>query len=199
MPAMNVALRKPMSLAEFLEWEERQPIRHEFDGVAPEAMAGGTAGHAAIQANLTAALRTRLRGKPCQFFGSDLKIQVAGNHIRYPDGIVVCTPLERTATIVHDPVVIFEVLSPSTASTDRIVKAREYQAKESVQRYVMIEQDRIGATVYVRAGDSWTFAILSNDAVLSMPEIGVELPLAELYDGLVFDVQDDSDNPPQPE
>jgi Uma2 family endonuclease len=196
MPAMTIALRKSMSLAEFLEWEERQPIRHEFDGVAPEAMAGGTAGHAAIQANLTAALRTRLRGKPCQFFGSDLKIQVAGDHIRYPDGIVVCAPLDRTATVAHHPVVIFEVLSPSTASTDRIVKAREYQATPSVQRYVMLEQDRVGATVYARTADSWTFDILPEGAVLAMPEIGVDVPLAELYEGLAFDVQAGSDEPP---
>ena len=47
--AMNVALRKPMSLAEFLEWERRQPVRYEFDGVAPQAMTGGTTGHADIQ------------------------------------------------------------------------------------------------------------------------------------------------------
>ncbi|VTZ48755.1 conserved hypothetical protein [Methylocella tundrae] len=195
-PAMNVALRKPMSLAEFLEWEKRQPIRYEFDGVAPQAMTGGTAGHADIQANLAAALRTRLRGKPCRFYGSDLKIQVAGDHIRYPDGIVVCTPVERTATIVHDPVVIFEVLSPSTASTDRIVKAREYQAKDSVQRYVMLEQDRVGATVYARAGDRWTFDILPDGAILAMPEIGVEFALAELYEGLVFEPRDDADDRP---
>ncbi len=194
--AMNFALHKPMSLAEFLEWEERQPLRYEFDGVAPEAMTGGTAGHADIQANLAAALRTRLRGKPCRFYGSDLKIQVAGDHIRYPDGIVVCTAVERTATIVHDPVVIFEVLSPSTASTDRIVKAREYQAKDSVQRYVMLEQDRVGATVYARAGDRWTFDILPEGAVLAMPEIGVEVPLAELYEGLVFEPRDDADDRP---
>jgi Uma2 family endonuclease len=75
---MNLALRKPMTLAEFLEWEERQPLRYEFDGVGPVAMVGGTAGHADIQANLAAALRTRLRGKPCRFYGSDLKFQVAG-------------------------------------------------------------------------------------------------------------------------
>jgi Uma2 family endonuclease len=96
--------------------------------------------------------------------------------------------------VVADPVVIFEVLSPSTASTDRIVKAGEYQATPSVQRYVMLEQDRIGATVYVRAGTGWSVGILSTDAVLSMPEISVELPLAELYEGLVFESHDDADD-----
>jgi Uma2 family endonuclease len=61
-----------MTLAEFLAWEERQEQRYEFDGSEPVAMAGGSLAHAAIQRNLALALGTRLRGKPCQFFGSDL-------------------------------------------------------------------------------------------------------------------------------
>ena len=184
---MNLALRKPMTLAEFLEWEERQELRYEFDGVGPVAMTGGTFAHAAIQRNLAIALGSRLRGKPCQFLGSDLKFQVAERHIRYPDGMVICSPVDRAATVVHDPIVVFEVLSPSTTRSDRIVKAREYQATPSVQRYVMLEQDSVGATVYARSCDSWTHEILIADSVLALPEIGVELPLAELYEGLVFE------------
>jgi Uma2 family endonuclease len=190
---MNLAVRKPMTLAEFLEWEERQPLRYEFDGVGPVAMTGGTAGHADIQANLAAALRTRLRGQPCRFYGSDLKFQVAEGHVRYPDGMVVCSPVGRTATAVYDPIVVFEVLSPSTAGNDRIVKAREYQATPSVQRYVMLEQDGVSATVYARSGETWTHEILIADSILSLPEIGVELPLAELYEGIVFETEQDAD------
>jgi Uma2 family endonuclease len=193
---MNLALRKPMTLAEFLEWEERQPLRYEFDGFRPVAMAGGTAGHADIQANLAAALRTRLRRKPCRFYGSDLKFQVAEAHIRYPDGMVVCTPVARTATVVHDPVVVFEILSPSTAATDRLDKAREYQATPSVTRYVMLEQDRIGGTVYARAGAAWTHEILVEGATLALPEIEIELPLSELYEGIVFEETPDDDQSP---
>jgi Uma2 family endonuclease len=184
---MNLALRKPMTLAEFLEWEERQDLRYEFDGVGPVAMTGGTFAHAAIQRNLAIALGSRLRGKPCQFLGSDLKFQVAEGHIRYPDGMVLCSPTDPAATVVLDPVVVFEVLSPSTTRNDRLVKAREYQATSSVQRYVMLEQDSIGATVYARSRDSWTHDILIAGSVLALPEIGVELPLAELYEGLAFE------------
>ena len=72
---MNLALRKPMTLAEFLEWEERQPLRYEFDGVGPVAMTGGTLAHARIQRNLAFALTGRLRGKPCSSYGSDLKFR----------------------------------------------------------------------------------------------------------------------------
>ena len=196
---MNLALRKPMTLAEFLEWEEGQPLRYEFDGVGPVAMTGGTYGHSTIQRNLAFALTGRLRGKPCQFQGSDLKIQVGDGHIRYPDGMVVCSPIDRTATVVHEPVVVFEVLSPSTAAKDRIVKAREYQATPSIRRYVMLEQDSVGATVYARSGETWTHEILVADSIVALPEIGVSLPLAELYEGIVFEAGQDGDEPPAAE
>ena len=200
MAAMNLAVRKPMSLAEFLEWEERQELRYEFDGVEPVAMTGGSLRHAAIQRNLAIAVGSRLSGKPCQFFGSDLKIQVGENSSRYPDGIVLCSDMDPSLKIVRNPVVIFEVLSPSTAAKDRIVKAREYQATPSVKRYVMLEQDRIGATVHVRAQDGWSVLVLKDDDILAMPEIGLEIPLAEFYEGLAFEAQpvedNDNDRPP---
>jgi Uma2 family endonuclease len=148
---MNLALPKPLTLAAFLAWEESQPLRYEFDGIGPVAMTGGTFAHAVIQRNLALAFGGRLRGKPCQFLGSNLKIQVGDGHIRYPDGMIVCSPVDRTATVVYDPVAVFEVLSPGTAGKDRIVKAREYQATPSIRRYVMLEQDSVGATVYALA------------------------------------------------
>ena len=94
------------------------------------------------------------------------------------------------------PVVVFEVLSPSTARDDRIVKARAYQATPSVQRYVMLEQDGVSATVYARSGETWTHEILIADSILSLLEIDVELPLAELYDGIVFETEQEADRPP---
>ena len=188
--AVSLALKLPMTLAEFLAWEAQQPLRYEFDGTAPVAMTGGSAGHASIQANLGAALLNRLRGSPCRFYGADLKLQVASGHIRYPDGMVVCHPVDRSETLVSDPVIVFEVLSPSTAREDRIVKAREYQATPSVQRYVMLDQDGISATVLTRSGETWTHAILVTGSTLALPEIGVSLPLAELYEGLRFDEAD---------
>ena len=200
MVAMNLAVRKPMSLAEFLEWEERQELRYEFDGVEPSAMTGGSLRHAAIQRNLAMAIGNRLRGKPCQFFGSDLKIQVAENSSRYADGSVLCSDLNPSLKIVRNPIVIFEVLSPSTAAKDRIVKAREYHATPSVKRYVLLEQDLIGATVHVRAQDGWRVLVLKDDDPLDMPEIGLAIPLAEFYDGPEFEsrpvVDNDNDRPP---
>ena len=180
---MNGALRQPVSIADFLAWEEQQELRYEFDGLQAYAMTGGTAAHALVQRNLVTALTVRLRGKRCQPYGSELKIDVAGS-IRYPDAFVVCTPVERSATLVRDPVVIFEVLSDSTARVDRVTKNAEYRATASVQRYVMLEQDSQAATMFVREGERWVGLLLTGDAVLTMPEIGIEIPLAELYDGI---------------
>ena len=98
----------------------------------------------------------------------------------------MCAPVPRGTTVVADPVVVFEVLSPSTYSTDHIVKNQEYRDTLSIQRYVMLEQDRQGATVFARAGNDWVGHVVSGDVVLAMPEIGVELSLAELYEGMTF-------------
>jgi Uma2 family endonuclease len=175
--------RKPWTVSQFLEWEERQPLRYEFDGAQAVAMTGGTAAHDAIAVNLGAALVTRLRGKPCRPHGGNLKIQTATS-IRYPDAFVSCSPIDPRATVTHEPVVMFEVLSQSTAGIERIVKNREYQSLPSVMRYVMQEQDQIAATVFERRGDDWVGHVLADDAVLAMPEIGIEVPLAELYEGI---------------
>ncbi len=61
----------------------------------------------------------------------------------------------------------------------------------------MLEQDRTGATVYARSGNAWTHEIPIEDSVLALPEIGVELPLAELYEGIVFEAEQDDDPAPE--
>lgn len=150
--------------------------------------------------NLLIALGNRLRGKPCRPYGADLKIRV-GDKIRYPDAFVVCTPVPMNSTVVTDPVAIFEVLSPGTARKDRIIKNDEYQSLESVQRYVMLEQESVAATVFERSGDDWIGHLLTGgDAVLRMPEIGIEIPLAELYEGVALpDDPDAGSNSPEHE
>ena len=88
----------------------------------------------------------------------------------------------------------------STAAKDRIVKAREYQATPSVQRYVMLEQAWIGATVHVRAADGWNVLVLKDDDTLALPEIDLAIPLAEFYEGLTFEDHpvEDNDNDQTP-
>jgi Uma2 family endonuclease len=180
---MNALPPKPMTLAEFLQWEEAQPLKHEFDGRRPVAMTGGTYTHARIQRNLAISVGGRLAGKRCEFFGSDARIEVAGR-IRYPDGFVLCSAPPGDTTVARDPVVIFEILRPGTAGTDLFAKNEEFAATTSVRRYVILAQDAIRGTVFERIGDDRGGHILGVDAVLRMPEIGIEVPLAEFYRGV---------------
>ncbi len=187
---MASAALQPFDVQSFLEWEERQELRHEFDGIAATAMVGGTAAHSSIQRNLAISVGGRLLGKPCQFHGSDLKILAAGS-IRYPDGFVVCAPVRARTKVVSDPVVIFEVPSESTARTDLGAKNREYEATASVQRYIILEQDAVAGTQFERVGDDWIGHIMREDFILRMPEIGLEFPMRELYHGVDLSPADD--------
>lgn len=182
---MNVALRTAPTVEEFLAWEEEQELRWEFDGQRAVAMTGGTVAHSVIGTNVVLALLQRLRGKPCQAFQSDLKILVAGR-VRYPDVVVTCTPVASDATVLPEPVVVFEVASKSTAETDRIEKNEEYRLTPSIQHYVMLEQTRRAATVFSRRGGEWVGRVVVGDAVLAFPQIGVELPLSEVYERITF-------------
>ena len=179
--AMNVALRSPWTVEQFLDWEEKQELRYEFDGFRPIAMTGGTFEHDAIQVNLVRSLRNRLEGKRCRVHGNSFKVHVMGS-IRYPDALITCTPQRRGSTIALEPVVVFEVLSKSTAHTDRMTKNREYAGTGSIQQYFMLEQTAVEGMVFERTGDcGWIGRILGPDAILRMPEAGIEVPLAELY------------------
>lgn len=182
---MSWALPKPMTLEAFLEWEERQESRYEFDGFAPLAMTGGSLEHSAIERNLITALTVRLRGGPYQVFTSNLKIRAA-NSIRYPDAFVVCSQQAPRTRVVSDPVAVFEILSPSTANTDVGAKNQEYRDTPSIRRYVILHQDRRHATVFERSGGDWVGHIFIGDAVLAMPELNIELPLAEIYESVEF-------------
>jgi len=174
-----------MGMDEFLAWEERQERRYEFDGFAPVAMAGGTSEHALIQIDLTTALRTRRRGVPCRAYGSELKIMAAGS-IRYPDAFVVCSPVPRGTMVITEPVVVFEIVSPSSSSVDRIVKVREYGNPPSIQRYVILEQTSQAATVFTHLNGHWAGEVFDGDIALEMPEIGISLPLTELFVDVEF-------------
>jgi Uma2 family endonuclease len=182
---MNVALRKPMTLTEFLHWEERQELRYEFDGFQPVAMTGGTIAHDRITFNIRKALDLRLVGKPCRPCGPNVKILTPGT-VRYPDALVTFTPTNMNATVVDEPVVVFEVVSEDSARTDRIKKLREYPATTSIQRYIILEQKSIGAAVFARRGDDWIATALTEEDTLVMPEIGVDVPIAEFYAGLEY-------------
>lgn len=178
---MNIALRRPaMNLDEFLAWDEHQEGRWEYDGHGPVAMVGGTIRHHLIVGNLDAALRQLLRAS-CRSYRETLRFRTSIGTIRYPDIMVVCSQSKPDAIEVTDPVIVFEVLSGSASRTDRIEKMLEYQGTPSVQRYVILEQDKIAATVLQRASDAWQTRVPVGDAILGLPEVGIEVPLSGLY------------------
>jgi Uma2 family endonuclease len=182
---MNVLTRPTMTLEQFLQWEERQEERYEFNGFEPVLMAGGTEEQAEIQSNILRSLGNRLQGHRCREIGSDLKIEVMG-HIRYPDAFVICNPRERGRKVVTDPIIVFEILSESTQHIDLVEKNEEYRETPSIQRYIILEQTHIGGVALVRSDDGrWTSKPLNRpNATVDLPEIGITLPLAEFYAGM---------------
>ena len=171
------ALPKPLSLDDFIAWEERQDLRYEYDGLVIEAMTGGSIPHGRIQANVIIALGERLRGGPCFVLGSEVKVRTESS-IRYPDAMVLCGTSET-------PTIIFEILSPSTARKDLGAKNTEYQTLESLRRYVVLHQDAQAAHVFFRDPENeWGYEFLTAKSLLKLPEISVEMPLSLCYEGL---------------
>ena len=184
---MSVALTQPWTIDEFLDWVVEQEGKFEFDGFAPVAMTGASANHSRISQNIYAALRHRLRGTPCSYFGPDLAIATAQT-VRYPDAVVTCTAVDGSSLTAPEPVVVFEVLSPSSGGTDRIVKLREYQTIPSLLHYVIVESATAGLTSMRRtSGDApWTAEPLTIEDSLVLDAIGVAIPVAEVYEAVDF-------------
>ena len=193
---MTLALRKIMTRHEFFDWAEAQDTRYEFDGVQPVAMTGGTLGHSAITGNVIRQLANRLAGKGCRPLGPDAGVATVGDAVRYPDAVVTCTPFNRQDRLVPNPVVVFEVISPTSGRIDRIIKLHEYQAVPSIRRYVIVESDAMAVTALSRdqANEPFRAAGLTEADTLSLPEVGIEIPVAALYEGVAFD---GTDQPPQ--
>ena len=122
----------------------------------------------AIQHNLHVAIGGLLRGTRCRFHGSDLKIETAKG-FRHPDGFIVCNPVPPHATIVGDPVVIFEVESDSSVGIDLVAKNHEYAAIPSVQRYIVLAQDEMAGTMFERIDKDWFGHLLGLPSPFPFP------------------------------
>jgi Uma2 family endonuclease len=177
-----------MTQNEFFDWAEAQDMRYEFDGFQPVAMTVGNLGHSRVMRNINFQLTSRLRGKPCEPLGPDAGVATVGDTVRYPDAVVTCTRFDPRDRVVPNPVVVFEVVSPTSGRTDRIVKLHEYQAVPTIRRYVIVESDSGAVTVLSRdhEGEAFRAAGLTEDDTLDLPEIGIEIPVAAIYEGLTF-------------
>lgn len=176
---MNTSLA-PLTLEEFLAWEAEQEERYEFDGVQPIPRHGAADcfGHALIVTRRIGALLRRLP-HGCVPVAHSLKVR-CGHVVRYPDLAIVCGSVAPSAEFIA-PTIVFEVLSPLTALSDERVKTLDYAAVPSIQAYVLMAQESPAVTVRRRAADWAEERLEGPRAVLALPEVGVELPLAELY------------------
>ena len=174
---------------EFLAWDERQPDRHELvDGVPLRMMAGASEGHNDVVINIVSELRTRLRGKPCRPFNGDSAVETKPGQIRRPDAGVHCSPRQPSALMARDPRLVVEVLSPSTRDFDTYRKADEYKLVPGLARILLVDPNRPEVFMWNRDGaGEWESATVAGmEAVIDMPEIGIALPLAEIYLDIVF-------------
>lgn len=174
---------------QYLAIERAAEFKSEFlDGVM-YAMSGGSPRHADLHGNVYAELRAMLRGSNCKAFNSDLRVRVSPRMYAYPDVSVVCgKPLlaDDQKDVLLNPVVIFEVLSPSTELYDRGPKLQLYRTIPSLREYILVDQNKIRVEQYIRQ-DARTWTLLDHeglDAELKMDSIGASLPLRLIYDGV---------------
>ncbi|MEO0396579.1 MAG: Uma2 family endonuclease [Cyanobacteria bacterium P01_A01_bin.137] len=180
-----VALPAGFGPQEYLSLEHENAIRHEYRQGLVYAMAGGSDDHSRISINFLTALNIHLRDGDCQFFSGDVKVNYADTFFYYPDAFVTCDPRDRKDRYVKRyPRLITEVLSPSTADFDRGDKFKDYALLNSLEEYVLIDQDILKVECFRRIGDQqWDTVIYSIGEPITFKSIGLELPIEELYRG----------------
>ena len=175
---MNLVLREPWTVARFLDWEDRQEGKHEFDGTQIIDMTGGSRAHQRIVGNLLRWFEDHL--DPERFDAiQEMRIDIGGK-IRYPDMAIVKAPVGETDKTLRDALVLFEVLSDETAERDLGPKLADYLGLPSIRHYVTIDQRLIAVTARERTPSGWTQSDLSTGS-LDLPEVGVVQPLDAIY------------------
>jgi Uma2 family endonuclease len=178
---------------EYLAREAQAEYKSEYYDGEIRMMAGGSEPHSVIAVNVITALSVALERKPCKVYNSDrrLLIQRRRTYV-YPDAMVICGKTEfqtgRT-DVVTNPLVIVEVLSPSTREHDRIEKFALYKQIESVREYILVDSERMVVSILRRQGDTdkWTIDVLNHpDDVLPFESLDIEIPLAKLYSQVEF-------------
>ncbi len=184
---MTQALRKPLDLADYFKAEDASPLRHEYLGGYVYAMTGGSLRHNRIALNIASHLMQLLAGSPCQVFINDVKLHVqAANSVYYPDVLVHCGQGPAgDAKVLTDAALIVEVLSDSTAQTDRREKRAAYQRLSGLRVYWIVSQDTQRAEVHLRdAEGSWTVQVLGRGELLPTAGLTPEpWPLEIVYAG----------------
>ena len=180
-----------MTIREYLAFEEQSDIRHEYVAGEIHATAGASRRHGLIVMNVAGQLWAALRGGPSETHANDVKVQAAVDVIYYPDVVVTCDPDDRDPLIVNAPKVVVEVLSPTTATTDRREKMIYYRQIPSLLCYLIVHQDQRRIEQHWRDNveDPWEFSMLLPElkSVVRTPGLDVEMSFDEIYQGVSFD------------
>lgn len=182
---MGMPLHK-LSLAEFLAWEEAQAERFEFYRGETFNMVGGRRGHGRVVANLVRHLGNHLDGTSCQVFSENMKVQVGDEAVLYPDVFVTCDKrFDAHDQVFRDPVVVMEVLSPSTQRYDRSEKLAIYRKLSSMREYVLLDPDTRRVEVFRPLADgSCAYLDMTDAGRLALESIAFELTLDQVFKGM---------------
>lgn len=183
------SLPKPHFTPEaYLERERQAPYKSEYIGGEIFAMSGASREHNLITSNINRELSTQLRGRPCETYASDMRVQTGPRgQFFYPDVVAVCGEPrfrdEQVDTLLN-PTVIVEVLSRSTEAFDRGEKFIYYRRLDSLQEYLLVSQESYRIEHFVRQPDGqWLLSeAAGSEATVSLPSIGGTLALADVYE-----------------
>lgn len=187
-----MALPKAITLAEFMLWEAKQQDKHELHGgrIVPRvvAMAGGVSRHSGMGGNVTVALGSRLRGSGCGVHNSDQLVYCeATDEAFYPDVTIVCGPPDTvrygTLEAITNPVVVIEILSPTTEARDRGCKKEAYALIPTVREIVLVDAGKAHVERYVRDAEGWRWEATPSLAS-SVRILDFDVPFDEIYDGV---------------
>ncbi len=186
-------LKPKISAQDYLEGEKISQIKHEYlDGEVYE-MAGTSIRHNRIIRNLLSRLNEKLDGSDCETFFVDIKVYVKKlNRYYYPDLLVVCGEINQNEHFTNSPLIIIEILSPSTALTDRREKMFAYKEIESLVEYILIEQNKIYAEIYRRRTDGlWSWIEFDENEEIEFDSIGFKMRMTDVFKGIEFPEQTD--------
>lgn len=184
---MTRPARKPrFTAADFLAWERDQTEKHEYSDGEVFAMAGASETHVTVTGNLYMALRSHMRGGPCRVLQTDMKLRVeASDAFYYPDILVTCDERDRgpeAAVVKAFPLLLAEVLSPSTAGYDHGAKFASYRTLETLREYVLIDSERQLVEVFRRGADGhWVLHPAQAGDTVELASVGLTLTMAEIY------------------
>ena len=193
-PAVAYSKRK-YSVEEYLELENAATEKHEYYKGEIFAMSGAKGNHIIISKNLMLSLGSKLKGNPCQPYGSDMRVHIEKNSLfTYPDLTIICgamLSLNNDDYNFLNPSIIFEVLSSSTKNYDRGEKFTLYKDIPTLKEYILVDSESVGIEAWhINYGGNWELKEHNNiTETLYLPAIHVSLELKEIYDGTKISVE----------